>query len=114
MNFMAKYKTKPRNAPPKSKRKRIPRSTMPFVPITELQAEKLLFDIYDTRASLFLILQFESLRHFGKPFILPTDKLITESGLGRRNLGRILTQLESRGLISITRRPSKPPLITVL
>ena len=63
---------------------------------------------------LFTILLFENFRQRGKPFILPTRKLATVKGLSPRNLRRALTQLETCGLISVTRNPPKPPLITVL
>ena len=33
--------------------------------------------------------------------------------MSRRNLHRILQELERRGLITVTRRPPKPPLVIV-
>ena len=63
---------------------------------------------------LFTILLFENFRQRGQPFILPTRQLNTVKGLSPTNLRRALIQLETCGLISVTRNPPKPPLIAVL
>jgi hypothetical protein len=64
--------------------------------------------------TLYVILAREQRRHYGRAFILPTGALTTLKGLSRTNLWRIMLQLERHGLIAAARRPSKPPLITVL
>jgi hypothetical protein len=63
---------------------------------------------------LFSILEQESFRHARKAFILPTGDLAAIRGLSRPRLRLLLRQMEAGGLISIQRRPAKPPLITVL
>jgi hypothetical protein len=111
MSFMAKYKTKPENAlnPPK----RVPRSVEPYVKRTVSQTEKLL-ELDSMCERLFTLLHHESFRNRGAPFELPIERLITVKKLGRQALRRRLLQLEAGGLLSITRRHRKPPLITIL
>ena len=114
MNFLEKFRTKPRSRPPvASARKQIPRSTEPFVKLSAWQAEKL-HELDHVCWPLFVILLFENFRHRGKTFILPTDKLATMRGLSRRNLRRTLHRLEGSGLIVVKQTPPKPPKITVL
>ena len=55
----------------------------------------------------------ESFRSHGNSFILPIKQLAEMPGMSLRNLHRILQELERRGLITVTRRPPKPPLVTV-
>ena len=55
----------------------------------------------------------ENFRSHGNRFILPTKQLREIPGMSLRNLHRILQELERRGLITVTRRPPKPPLVTV-
>ena len=64
--------------------------------------------------SLFHGLLFESFRNHGNSFVLPTKQLAGTQGLSRANCYRALQQLEQRGLITVTRRPPKPPLIKLL
>ena len=63
---------------------------------------------------LYLILVRENRRHRGRSFVLPSVALVAMRGLRRMNLHRTLSRLEQNGLIRATRRPPKPPLITVL
>ena len=67
----------------------------------------------ETAIHLFLVLLRESLRHHGRPFELPTPALIPGLGVKRRHLRGMLCRLEQCGLVSIARRPSKPPLIRI-
>ena len=78
MNFIEKFRTKPRNAPPPtSARKQMPRSTEPFILLRVSQRETL--HRLDSAGcwDLFTILAQESFRHGGKTFILPSDELAT-------------------------------------
>ena len=92
---------------------RMPRAKERFVMLTVSQAEKLL-QLEHVCWPLFTILLFENFRQRGQPFILPTRQLNTVKGLRPTNLRQALMQLETCGLISITRNPPKPPLIAVL
>ena len=92
---------------------RMPRAKGLFVMLTAPQAEKLL-RLEHVCWPLFTILLFENFRQRGHPFILPTRQLNTVKGLRPTNLRRALMQLETCGLISITRIRPKPPLIAVL
>jgi hypothetical protein len=67
-----------------------------------------------TTWDVFSGLLFESFRHHGNSFVFPVKQLKGVPGLSQRNWNRILLQLERRGLITVTRRPPKPPLIKVL
>jgi hypothetical protein len=110
--FMDKFRSK--NTPPPGQKPthRIARSTDWYVKVHDMQLEQLL-KINPRATQLFLILLRESLRHHGKPFILPSEGLATTPGLSRRQLPRLLLQLERVGLILITHRPRSPPLIRV-
>lgn len=81
--------------------------------ITVSQVEKLL-GLEHVCWPLFTILRLEDLRHHGRAFVLPIDKLATIKGLSQRNLRRTLCRLEGRGLISVRRDRRNPPQITVL
>jgi hypothetical protein len=91
----------------------MPRSKERFVKVTLSQAEKLL-QLDPVCWPLFIILSFENFRQRGQPFILPTRQLNTVKSLRPTNLRQALMQLETCGLISITRNRPKPPLIAVL
>jgi hypothetical protein len=80
--------------------------------ITEPLIEKLL-GLEHVCWPLFTILRIESVRHHGRAFVLPIDALATIKGLSRPNMRRALTQLETRGLISVQRRAPKLPIIMV-
>ena len=67
-----------------------------------------------TTWDVFCALLIESFRHHGNSFILSGKQLAGVPGLSRANRKKILQQLERRGLIAVTRRPSKPPLIKVV
>jgi hypothetical protein len=94
-------------------KKRLPRATERFVITTVAQAAKL-FELEHVCWPLFTILLFENLRRWGQTFVLPRRQLNTVKGLSRANLQRALAQLEGCGLISVTRNPPRPPLITIL
>jgi len=102
-------KNKPSRVTPAA---RVPRSKERFAKITESIAEKLL-GLEHVCWPLFTILGVESIRHHGRPFVLPINALGTVRGLSRRNLHRALIQLETCGLISVQRRAPKPPIIVV-
>ena len=67
-----------------------------------------------TTWDVFCALLIESFRHHGDSFVLLSKQLVGVPGLSRANRKKILQQLERRGLIAVTRRPSKPPLIKVV
>ena len=114
MNFIKKFRTKPRNAPPPaSARRRMPRSEEPFIKLHASQ-RVVLFGLPHVCWPLFTVLVQESFRHGGKTFILPIDALAAVRGLSRPRLRLALRRLEACGLISVQRRPAKPPLITIL
>jgi hypothetical protein len=115
MNFIEKFRTKPRNRPPPaSARRKLPRSTGRFIMLHESQVPAL-FQLNSAACwALFTILLRESFRHGDKTFILPINKLAAEKTLSRANLRRALRQLEANGLISVWKRPPKPPLIRIL
>ena len=58
---------------------------------------------------LFMALLWEDFRHRGRAFPLLTGKVLDPQAQRRA-----LSRLEAGGLISVQRRPPKPPLITVL
>jgi hypothetical protein len=84
----------------------------PFAKLMRVQIRRM--HGVSTTWDVFSGLLFESFRHHGNSFILPVKQLEGVSGLSQRNWNRILLQLERRGLITVTRRPPKPPLIKVL
>lgn len=51
-------------------------------------------------------------RNKGRPFTL-ANGMLKNDGISRASKWRALAELESRGLITIERRPSKSPIITV-
>jgi DNA-binding transcriptional ArsR family regulator len=109
--FSDKFRSK--NGPkPKAARERVPKQQKRFAMITESDVDTLL-ELDHVCWPLLSILRIESIRHHGRPLILPTDALVTIKGLSRRHLRRHLRQLEGCGLISIQRRPSDPPIIKV-
>ena len=110
MSFLEKYKSK--NAPEKAAPNRMPKSKEWFASITISRAEKLK-GLSGACWMLFTILFYANIDSRSKPFALPDD-ISGDVGLSRRNLFRALLQLETRGLISIRRQASKPPLITIL
>jgi hypothetical protein len=115
MGFMDKFKTKPQNAPPPRPdvaQARTPKSKEWFVKITGSQMGQLL-KLDHVCWPLFTILQFESFRHRGKPFVLPADMIAAQKGLSKSNQRKALRQLEACRLIAVIRNPNKPPAITV-
>ena len=111
MGIIEKFRTKPRPAPPPLLR--VPRSTVWFTKIHDPQLNTVL-GLGPLACMLYLILAREGRRHRGRPFVLPTDALVTMKGLSRTNLWRTLLRLEKHGLISTARRASKPPVVAVL
>ena len=115
-SFQARFRSKPENAAKAAEgvvaSKRIPLSTAWFTKIHDPQLDVVL-SLGPFACTLYTILAREQRRHRGKPFVLPTDALATVKGLSRRNLNWTLLQLESGGLITIGRRPPKPPIIAV-
>ena len=111
-SFQARFRSK-NAAKATATPKRIPRSRERFAMITVSQVEKLL-GLEHVCWPLFTILRLEDLRHHGRAFVLPIDKLATIKGLSQRNLRRTLCRLEGCGLISVRRDRRNPPQITVL
>ena len=111
MSFLEKYKSK--NAPEKAAPKRMPKSKEWFAPITVSRFEKL-NDLSGACWRLFTILFYKNIDSSGKPFALPDYTPDAFGGMSRSSIHRALLQLETCGLISIRRRQSKPPLITIL
>jgi hypothetical protein len=91
---------------------RIAKSTDWYVKVHDAQLARLL-EIEPKATQLFLILLRENLRHHGRPFVLPSDKLVVTPGLSRNRLRLMLRQLELAGLVLITNRPRKSPVIRV-
>ena len=111
MSFLEKYKSK--NAPEKAAPERMPKFKEWFAPITVSRFERL-NDLSVACWRLFTILFYENIDSRGKPFALPDYTPDAFGGMSRSSIHRALLRLEACGLISIRRRPSKPPLITVL
>jgi hypothetical protein len=84
----------------------------PFAKLMRVQIRRM--HGVSTTWDVFSGLLFESFRHHGNSFVLPVKQLKGVPGLSQTNWNRILLQLERRGLITVTRRPPKPPLIKVL
>lgn len=84
------------------------RSKEPFIMISLAQQQKL-GALVSPCMRLFLALMWERFRHWGQAFPLPTGKVLAPQAQRRA-----LMRLEAIGLISVQRRPPKPPLITVL
>jgi hypothetical protein len=85
------------------------RSKESFIMISQTQQERLDALGLSPCIRLFMVLLWERFRHRGRTFHLPTGKV-----LNAQAQRRALSQLEAGGLISVQRRPPKPPLITVL
>ena len=114
-SFSERFRSK-NAAPPqpvKGVGQRVAKSTNWYVKIYDTQQDRLL-EVDPICTRLFLILLRESLRHHGRPFELPTDRLIAVPGLSRNRLQLMLDQLERVGLVLIARRgPPKPPVVRV-
>jgi hypothetical protein len=109
-SFQERFRSK--HKPPATPARRIARSTNWHVKVHDTQLA-LLLEVPPKATQLFLILLRESLRHRGRPFILPNDKLVEMPGLSRNRLRLLLRQLEQAGLIRVGRQPPKPPVIRV-
>jgi hypothetical protein len=110
-SFIEKYRSK--HAPPENAgRPRTARSTNWFVKVHDAQIERLL-EIEPKATQLFLILLRENRRHHGRPFVLPSDELVALPGLSRNRLRLMLGQLERAGLVLVTPRHKRPPLVQV-
>jgi hypothetical protein len=55
----------------------------------------------------------EDFRNHGHSFVLPIRQLREIPGMSPANLRKILRELERHGLITVTRKPPQPPLVTV-
>ena len=98
---------------------KIPRSSERFIKITVSQIIKLSDLKFNPITFIFFVVMLEATRHWGKPFIFPTEKIRLYGGAGERGISlsaqyRALARLEKAGLISVQRQPPKPPVITVL
>ena len=113
-SFQARFRSKNAAPPPPDRGvgQHIAKSTNWYVKIHDTQQDRLL-EVDPICTRLFLILLRESLRHHGRPFVLPTDRLIAVPGLSRNRLRLLLCQLERAGLVLIANRPQKPPVIRV-
>jgi hypothetical protein len=98
-----------RNAASHNKPGKAARSKESFIMITQAQQERLDALGLSPCMRLFMALLWEHFRHRGRAFPLLTGKVL-EPQAQRRALSR----LEAGGLISVQRRPPKPPRITVL
>jgi len=85
------------------------RSKKSFIMITQAQQARLDALGLSPCMRLFVALLWEHFRHRGRAFPLLTGKVLDPQAQRRA-----LSQLEAVGLISVQRRPPKPPLITVL
>ena len=90
-----------------------PKSKEAFAKITASQFEKLMRIESSASVKIFIVLAYQSFKHWDKPFQLSTDNL-AKNGFSRTTQWRALTQLEKVGLISVERRHRGPPIITVL
>ena len=111
-SFSERFRSKNAAPPDKEAERRVAKSTNWYVKVHDTQLNRLL-EVDPICTRLFLILLRESLRHHGRPFVLPTDRLIAVPGLSRRRLQLMLDQLARVGLILIARRPPKPPVVRV-
>ena len=88
---------------------RAARSKESFIMISQAQQERLDALGLSPCMRLFMALLWEDFRHGGRAFPLLTGKVLDPQAQRRA-----LSRLEAGGLISVQRRPPKPPLITVL
>ena len=88
---------------------RAARSKESFIMISQAQQERLDALGLSPCMRLFMALLWEDFRHRGRAFPLLTGKVLDPQAQRRA-----LSRLEAGGLISVQRRPPKPPLITVL
>ncbi|SRR5216684_7645927 len=95
-----------------SKSKR-PKSEEHFAKITDSQFEKLMCIKSSASVKIFVVLAYQSFKHWGKPFQMSTDNF-TKNGFSQATQRRALVQLEMAGLILVERKHRSPPVITVL
>jgi hypothetical protein len=88
---------------------RAARSKDSFIMISQAQQERLNTLGLSPCMRLFMALLWEDFRHRGRAFPLPAGKVLDPQAQRRA-----LSRLEAGGLISVQRRPPKPPLITIL
>jgi hypothetical protein len=98
---------------------RIPRSTERFIKITVSQIVKLSDLRFEPTSFIFFVVMLEATRHWGKPFVFPTEQIRLYGGAGEKGISLrtqrwVLARLEKVGLISVQHQPPKPPTITVL
>ena len=120
-SFQQKFQSKPENAAKAAaeaavrSKPRIQPSAYPYTKLHIIQIIRLI-EINDPGACmLFVILLGESFANKrGKPFELPTRQLVLIPGLkDPKRLRAKLHRLEQAGLITVTARHSKPPMIQV-
>ena len=91
-----------------------PKSKESFIRVTLSQANRLLTLNPPAFVTIYLVLSRESFKAHGLPFTLPGEVLADKFGFNRLAQWRAVLQLEKAGLISVERRPPKPPKIRVL
>jgi hypothetical protein len=97
--------------------KRMPKARQePFIQISMKQLDKLMHHRTNSKdyVGIFFVLCFESFRHHGRAFILPSDKLAEIGGFSLRTQQRAITYLEKAGLILVERVNRKSPVIRLV
>jgi hypothetical protein len=92
-----------------SKSKR-PKSEEHFAKITDSQFEKLMHIESGASVKIFIVLAYQSFKHWGKPFQMLTDNF-AKNGFSRATLKRALVQLERAGLILVERKHRHLPVL---
>ncbi len=90
-----------------------PKSKEHFAKITDIRFEKLMHIESGASIKIFIVLAYQSFKHWDRPFQISTDDFV-KNGFSCATQKRALIQLERVGLISVKRRPPRPPVITVL
>lgn len=85
----------------------------PFAQVTNPQIDKLRRLRSHKCDILFLWMAYQSYRHKGQPFVMLTEQWVKD-GFSLRTQGWAIDRMEQVGLISVNRRPPKPPAITVV
>jgi hypothetical protein len=94
------------------KRKRAARKRKEFVKLPAVWIDRLVGvggKVYTVALHLLLL----DFRNHGRPFPLPNDQLAA-MGVKRKTKHDALIQLEHRGLIRVTRRPKRSPIVRLL
>ena len=116
-SFSERFRSKPENAAKAQtarSKARVDRSDYYYVKLHLIQLIELEKRNDPAAAYLFQLLLGASFSHRGKPFELPTERLMQIPGLANiRRLRARLRKLEQWGLISIVARPPRTMLIQV-